>query len=187
MDHAYMPIGPAGKPTELHLPFTMLTFNFTKYPQACKALTAFMLEADQFNPWVTSAKGYLSHFLNAYDNNPIWTQDPKNTKFRDVAKRTLTPGGLGSLGETPRQPSRTSSWSICSRTTAPDAKISRARLPLLNVRPSVSTANSQDRRRGHLAPAVFSINQLRVIISAKPVRFRGRRDKGSDHDCDPRK
>jgi len=99
MDHAYMPIGPAGKPTELHLPFTMLTFNFTKYPQACKALTAFMLEADQFNPWVTSAKGYLSHFLLAYDNNPIWTSDPKNTKFRDVAKRTLTPAGLGTLGE----------------------------------------------------------------------------------------
>ena len=48
---------------------------------------------------MTSAKGYLSHFFNAYDNNPIWTQDPKNTKFRDVAKRTLTPGGLGSLGE----------------------------------------------------------------------------------------
>jgi multiple sugar transport system substrate-binding protein len=99
MNHAYMPIGPVGKPTELHLPFTMLTFNFTKYPEACKALTAFMLEADQFNPWVTSAKGYLSHFLNAYDNNPIWTADPKNTPYRDVAKRTLTPAGLGKLDE----------------------------------------------------------------------------------------
>lgn len=99
MNHAYMPIGPAGKPTELHLPFTMLTFNFSKYPQACKALTAFMLEADQFNPWVTSASGYLSHFLNAYDNNPVWTSDPKRTVYRDVAKRTLTPAGRGTLGE----------------------------------------------------------------------------------------
>ena len=99
MNHAYMPIGPAGKPTELHLPFTMLTFNFTKYPQACKALTAFMLEADQFNPWVTAASGYLSHFLNAYDSNPVWTADPKRTPYRDVAKRTLTPAGLGTLGE----------------------------------------------------------------------------------------
>lgn len=99
MNHAYMPIGPAGKPTELHLPFTMLTFNFTKYPQACKALTAFMLEADQFNPWVAAAQGYLSHFLLAYDANPIWTADPKRTVYRDVAKRTLTPAGLGTLGE----------------------------------------------------------------------------------------
>ncbi len=99
MNHAYMPIGPVGKPTELHLPFTMLTFNFTKYPQACKALTAFMLEADQFNPWVSAAQGYLSHFLLAYDANPIWTSDPKRTVYRDVAKRTLTPAGLGTLGE----------------------------------------------------------------------------------------
>jgi multiple sugar transport system substrate-binding protein len=99
MDHAYLPIGPIGKPTELHLCFTMLTFNFTKFPQACKALQAFMLEAENFNPWVESAQGYLSHFLNAYDANPVWTADPKRTPFRDVAKRTLTPGGLGSLGE----------------------------------------------------------------------------------------
>ncbi|HWW49862.1 MAG TPA: ABC transporter substrate-binding protein [Xanthobacteraceae bacterium] len=99
INHAYMPIGPAGKPTELHLPFTMLIFTFTKYPEACKALTAFMLEAEQFNPWVAAAQGYLSHFLLAYDTNPIWTEDPKRTPFRDVAKRTLTPGGLGPLGE----------------------------------------------------------------------------------------
>jgi multiple sugar transport system substrate-binding protein len=35
----------------------------------------------------------------AYDANPIWTSDPKRTVYRDVAKRTLTPAGLGTLGE----------------------------------------------------------------------------------------
>ena len=99
MNHAYMPIGPVGKPTELHLAFPILTFQFTKAPQACKALTAFMLEAENFNPWIEAAQGYLSHFLNAYDANPVWTADPKRTVYRDVSKRTLTPGGLGSLGE----------------------------------------------------------------------------------------
>jgi multiple sugar transport system substrate-binding protein len=99
MNHAYMPIGPVGKPSELHLAFTMLAFNFTKSPQACKALTAFMLEAENFNEWVTSAQGYLSPFLNEYDKNPIWTSDMKHTPYRDVAKRTLTPAGLGTLGE----------------------------------------------------------------------------------------
>ena len=44
--HALWPVGPVGKPTELHLAFPILTFNFTKAPQACKALTAFMLEAE---------------------------------------------------------------------------------------------------------------------------------------------
>jgi len=99
MNHAYMPIGPVGRPTELHLAFPILTFQFTKSPQACKALTAFMLEADNFNPWIEAAQGYLSHFLLAYDANPVWTADPKRTPFRDVSKRTRTPAGEGKLGE----------------------------------------------------------------------------------------
>ena len=92
-------VGPLGKPSELHLAFPMLIFNFTKSPQACKAFTAFMLEAPQFDPWIEAAQGYLSHFLLAYDKNPIWTADPKTTPYRDVAKRARTPAGLGTLGE----------------------------------------------------------------------------------------
>jgi multiple sugar transport system substrate-binding protein len=99
MNHAYFPIGPVGKATELHLMYPILAMNYTKYPQACKALIAFMLEADQFNKWIGAAKGYLTHCLNAYDSNPVWTEDPKRTPYRDVAKRSLTAGGLGSVGE----------------------------------------------------------------------------------------
>ena len=29
----------------------------------------------------------------------MWTADPKRTLFRDVAKRSLTAGGLGTVGE----------------------------------------------------------------------------------------
>ncbi len=99
MDHAVWPIGPVGKPTELHLMYPILAMTHTKYPQACKALMAFMLEADQFNKWLEAAQGYLTHCLNAYDKNPIWTSDPKNTIFGEAGKRTLTAGGLGSVGE----------------------------------------------------------------------------------------
>ena len=99
MDHALYPIGPVGKPTEFHLLFPLLAMTYTKYPQACKALMAFMLEADNFNKWLQQSKGYLTHCLNAYDANPVWTADRKTTPFRDVAKRTLTAGGLGTVGE----------------------------------------------------------------------------------------
>jgi multiple sugar transport system substrate-binding protein len=58
-----------------------------------------MLEAEQFNRWISAARGYLTHCLNAYDANPVWTEDPKRTVYRDVAKRSLTAGGLGSVGE----------------------------------------------------------------------------------------
>jgi multiple sugar transport system substrate-binding protein len=99
MDHAYFPVGVSGKPTELHVMYPTLIMTYTKFPQASKALVAYMLEAENFNPWMQSAKGYLTHCLNAYDKNPVWTADPKTTPFRDVGKRTLTAGGLGSVGE----------------------------------------------------------------------------------------
>jgi multiple sugar transport system substrate-binding protein len=99
MNHAYWPIGPVGKITEFN-GFTLLcAMGYTKYPQACKALMAFMMEADQFNKWLAAAQGYLSHSLNAYDNNPVWTADPKRVVFRDAAKRSLSLGGMGSIGQ----------------------------------------------------------------------------------------
>ena len=97
--HAHLPPGVDGKTREMHLGFPILVFNFTKYPQACKAFTAFLLEPDQFNPWIEAAQGYLSHFLKAYDANPIWTADPKNTPYREVAATATTPAGIGKLGE----------------------------------------------------------------------------------------
>ena len=99
MDHAVWPVGPIGHPTEFHLMYPLLAMTYTKYPQACKALMAYMLEADNFNPWLEGAQGYLTHCLNAYDANPVWKADPKRTIFGEAGKRTLTAGGLGSVGE----------------------------------------------------------------------------------------
>jgi len=97
MDHAYFPVGPLGKPAELQLAFPIFAFNYTKVPNAAKAFVAFMLEAQNYNPWLEGAQGYLSHTLAAYDKNPVWTADPKTTVFRDAAKRTLPASGLGTL------------------------------------------------------------------------------------------
>lgn len=99
MNHAHLPAGVDGKTRELNLGFPILVFNFTKFPQACKAFTAFMLDPDQLNPWVEAAQGYLSPFLVGFSKNPIWTADPKNTPFRDVGETSLTPAGLGQMGE----------------------------------------------------------------------------------------
>jgi hypothetical protein len=67
-------------------------------PQACKALMAYLMEADQFNKWLYASQGFFSHTLNTYAANPVWTDDPKRTAFRDAANRSLTTGGLGSVG-----------------------------------------------------------------------------------------
>jgi multiple sugar transport system substrate-binding protein len=99
MDHAYWPVGPIGHPTELHIAEPLLTMAYTKYPQACKALMAFLMEADHYNKWLYVSQGFFSPPLSAYDTNTLWTEDPKRAAFRDAAKRSLTIGGLGSIGE----------------------------------------------------------------------------------------
>lgn len=99
IDHALWPIGPAGKPTEFHIAYPMMIFQYTKYPNACKAFIEFMLSPEQYDPWLEGAVGYLTQPLNAYEKNPVWTSDPKRTVFRDAAKRTLSAGYKGSVGE----------------------------------------------------------------------------------------
>jgi multiple sugar transport system substrate-binding protein len=99
LDHALWPVGPAGKPTEMHLAFPALAFTFSKYPNACKAVIAYMLEAENYNPWLQAAQGYLTQPLNAYDNNPVWTADPKNTVFGQAAKRSLPASGISPVTE----------------------------------------------------------------------------------------
>ena len=79
--------------------FPILAFNFTKYPNAAKAFIAFMLEKDQFEKWLTGARGYLTHTLNAYDSAPVWTADPKNAVFAQASKRALPASGIGTPGE----------------------------------------------------------------------------------------
>ncbi len=98
MDHAYWPTGPVGKPTEFHVQFPMTIYKHSKYPNACKALIAWLMEAEQHNKWLESSVGYLSHTLKAYDDNPVWTADPKRAVFKNTTSRSLTFANSGSLG-----------------------------------------------------------------------------------------
>ena len=96
--HAHLPVGPVGTPTELQGITQMMLFNYTKYPNAAKAYMQFMMEADQYNPWLEDSLGYVGQTLKAYEQNPIWTSDPKVTVYRDVASRMLPSGYSGPLG-----------------------------------------------------------------------------------------
>ncbi len=98
MDHAYWPTGPAGVPTEFHVQFPMTVYNHTKYPNACKALLAWLMEAEQYSKFLESSVGYLSHTLTEYDNNPVWEADPKRKVFKDTTLRSRSFAHEGSLG-----------------------------------------------------------------------------------------
>ncbi len=96
--HANMPIGPAGKATELNLFFPMMLFKHSKFPNAAKAYLAFMMEKEQYEPWQKAAIGYVTQPLKAYESNPIWTEDPKHTPYRDAMKIMLPNGHAGPMG-----------------------------------------------------------------------------------------
>jgi multiple sugar transport system substrate-binding protein len=98
IDHANMPVGPIGKPTEVNLTVPAMIFKYTKFPNAAKDYIRFMMEQEQYVPWQTASIGYFSQPLRAYEKTPIWTADPKHTPYRDTMVNMLWPSYAGSLG-----------------------------------------------------------------------------------------
>ncbi|MFY9514238.1 MAG: ABC transporter substrate-binding protein [Rubrivivax sp.] len=98
IQHASFPVGPVGVPTESHLFFNQMVMKYTKYPQAAKEFLRFMMEKEQFDPWLTAAGGYIAQPLRAYEQTGVWTADPKNTPYRDAVKNMRPAGYAGKLG-----------------------------------------------------------------------------------------
>lgn len=98
MDHAAMPVGPIGRPTELHLLTQAMAFKYSKYPNAAKEFLRFMWEREQYEPWQAASLGYISHPLKAYDSNKFWNDDPKYAPFKGVVSRLQPHSYAGNLG-----------------------------------------------------------------------------------------
>ena len=97
--HARMPIGPLGRPAERALIVNQMVFGHTQYPNAAKEYLRFMMEREQYEPWLTAAIGYWGHPLKAYEGAGIWTADPKHEPYTTVVADSLPDGYRGSLGE----------------------------------------------------------------------------------------
>jgi multiple sugar transport system substrate-binding protein len=98
IQHVNYPIGPIGRPTELHAVTQAFVFSYTKYPNAAKEYLRFMWEKEQYWPWQEASIGYVTQPFVAYESNPVWTEDPKHTPFRDSLKKMQYHGYAGALG-----------------------------------------------------------------------------------------
>jgi multiple sugar transport system substrate-binding protein len=98
LNHAYYPIGPTGRPTELHLFSQAYIFRHTKYPNAAKEFLRFVLEDPQYPRWINAMLGYVTHPLRAYNNLAVWRSDPKVLPFRDAVARMLPHSHAGAPG-----------------------------------------------------------------------------------------
>ena len=47
------------------------------------------MEQEQYAAWQQASIGYWCHPLQAYDANPVWSQDPKVTGYRDIMRLAL--------------------------------------------------------------------------------------------------
>jgi multiple sugar transport system substrate-binding protein len=98
IQHARFPIGPTGKPSELMQITQWMLFKHCKYPNAGKELVRFLMEAEQYDPWMAASTGYVAQPLRAYEANPVWTADAKHTPYRDGGNFVLDVGHAGPLG-----------------------------------------------------------------------------------------
>ncbi|HUB94734.1 MAG TPA: ABC transporter substrate-binding protein [Stellaceae bacterium] len=88
IDHAVFPLGRSGIPAEYQIMYPMMLFKYSRYPSAAKALMTFLMERPHYDAWLHDAAGYLTQTLRAYESDPVWTEDPKRTVFREVAARS---------------------------------------------------------------------------------------------------
>jgi multiple sugar transport system substrate-binding protein len=97
--HQTIPKGFAPRPPILATPINAMVFNHTKYPNAAKDYIRFMMEADQYGPWLSGCIGYWSQPLRAYGKMKFWTEDPQlapfagamDTPYYDGYKGPVTP------------------------------------------------------------------------------------------------
>ena len=60
INHANIPIGPVGMPTEFHLFFNQMIMKYTKYPKAAKEFLRFMMEPEQLDRGCRPSIGYVT-------------------------------------------------------------------------------------------------------------------------------
>jgi multiple sugar transport system substrate-binding protein len=96
-DHQAMPFGVAGKPPQSSLILNAMVFRHSKYQNAAKAYLQFMMEAEQYDPWLTGCLGYWSHTLRAYGKSAVWESDPKLEVYRNGTDNQFWSGYKGPI------------------------------------------------------------------------------------------
>jgi multiple sugar transport system substrate-binding protein len=98
-EHTLMPKGLAAASPMAGLTLNAMTFRHSRFPNAAKALIAFLMEAEQYDPWLQANLGYWSQPLANYASSAVWNSDPKVSVFRDVMKSDYWLGYKGPISQ----------------------------------------------------------------------------------------
>jgi multiple sugar transport system substrate-binding protein len=97
IEHSRMPGFWQGRAPESANTLNAMVFKHTKYPNAAKEYLRFMMEAEQYDTWLTQCLGYWAHPLQAFDQSDCWKQDPKILPYRDAGRMTFYDGYKGPI------------------------------------------------------------------------------------------
>jgi multiple sugar transport system substrate-binding protein len=94
-----MPKGTLNAVPNAGLTLNAMVFRHSRFPNAAKALLAYLMEVEQYDPWLRANIGYWSQPLNAYAASAVWTSDPKISVFRDTMNNPFWNGYKGPITE----------------------------------------------------------------------------------------
>ena len=86
------PVSPMGG-----LTLNAMVFKHSPYPNAAKSFLKFMMEKEQYEPWLNANSGYWAQPLAAYADAAVWSGDPKVKIFKDTMKSLYYAGYKGPI------------------------------------------------------------------------------------------
>jgi multiple sugar transport system substrate-binding protein len=95
--HQFMPMGLAKSSPMSGLTLNAMVFRHSPCPNAAKAFLQFMLEHEQYEPWLNANSGYWAQPLAAYADAAVWSGDPKVRIFKDTMKNQYWNGYKGPI------------------------------------------------------------------------------------------
>src|SRR6478672_2144041 len=96
-EHQFLPMGLAKVSPMAGLTLNAMLFKHSQYPNAAKAFLQYMLEKDQYEPWLNANSGYWAQPLAAYAEAAVWSQDPKVQLFKNTMNSTYYDGYAGPI------------------------------------------------------------------------------------------
>jgi multiple sugar transport system substrate-binding protein len=98
-EHQLLPKGKAPTAPMGGLTLNAMVFKHSKFPNAAKAFLTFMLESEQYEPWLNANSGYWSQPLKAYADADVWKGDPKVALFKDAMQSQFYTGYKGPISQ----------------------------------------------------------------------------------------
>jgi multiple sugar transport system substrate-binding protein len=97
--HQLLPKGKAPTPPMGGLTLNAMVFKHSKFPNAAKAFLTFMMEKEQYEPWLNANLGYWSQPLAAYREADVWKGDPNIQLFKDAMQSNFYDGYKGPISQ----------------------------------------------------------------------------------------